>query len=236
MRYAIYFTPAKDDPLTQSAAEWLARDAFDGGEREAPAVDGVPQDEWRTITADPRRYGFHATLKAPILLADDRSEADFVSALDAFAGKTAAFDIPELAIAGLGPFFALVPRTPNPVLQEFAGNIVEHFDVFRAPLSAEDIARRKPENLTDIQRTYLEKFGYPYVMEEFQFHMTLTGRVATERRDATHAALERRFSPFVGKPRTIDALTIFIEPERGAPFTLLHRAPLKAELDQKVSA
>lgn len=226
MRYAIYFTPAKDDPLTQAASLWLGRDAYEGRDLTPPTDTGLTEDEWRAMTADPRRYAFHATLKAPFALADGKDEAGLIAAVDAFAGEAVAFDIPDLVVAGLGPFFALVPGAPNPNLQDFAGSIVEHFEAFRAPLSDADIARRKPEKLSEPQRDYLHRYGYPYVMEEFRFHMTLTGPVAEERRTAMHALLTDRFAAFTGKPRRIDALTVFVEPQRGKPFSVLHRVPL----------
>jgi len=236
MRYAIYFTPAKDDPLTQAASLWLGRDAYEGRDLPNPTDTGLAEDEWRTITADPRRYAFHATLKAPFALDDGKDEAGLIAAVDAFAAQTEAFDIPELVVAGLGPFFGLVPGAPNPTLQDFAGNIVEHFEPFRAPLSDADIARRKPEKLSEPQRNYLHQYGYPYVMEEFRFHMTLTGPVPEERREVMHSLLTERFATFTGKPRRIDALTVFVEPQRGEPFSVLHRVPLKNSQDQRIFA
>ncbi|MEB2845005.1 DUF1045 domain-containing protein [Rhizobiales bacterium RZME27] len=236
MRYAIYFTPAKDDPLTQAASIWLGRDAYEGRDLAVPIDTGLAEDEWRTMTADPRRYAFHATLKAPFTLAEGKDEASLIATVDAFAEKTDAFDIRELIVAGLGPFFALVPGAPDPTLQNFAGSIVEHFEPFRAPLSDADIVRRKPEKLSEPQRNYLHRYGYPYVMEEFRFHMTLTGPVPEERREAMHALLTERFATFAGKPRRVDALTVFVEPQRGAPFSVLHRAPLKDDLGRRVFA
>lgn len=226
MRYAIYFTPAKDDPLTQAASFWLGRDAFEGRDFAPPTDTGLSEDEWRTITADPRRYAFHATLKAPFVLADGKHEPDLIAAVDRFAAQADAFAIPELVVAGLGPFFALVPGATDPTLQAFAAGIVEHFEPFRAPLSEADIARRKPEKLSEPQRNYLHQYGYPYVMEEFRFHMTLTGPVAEERRAAIAALLTQRFAAFTGKPRSIDGMTVFVESQRGEPFSVLHRAPL----------
>ncbi len=236
MRYAIYFTPAKDDPLTQAASLWLGRDAYEGRDLAVPTDTGLAEDEWRTITADPRRYAFHATLKAPFALADGKNEAGLIAAVDAFAETADAFDVPELVVAGLGPFFALVPGAPDATLQEFAGSIVEHFEPFRAPLSESDIARRKPEKLSEPQRNHLYRYGYPYVMEEFRFHMTLTGPVAEDRRHAIHTLLTERFAAFTGKPRRIDALTVFVEPQRGAPFSVLHRVPLKENQDRRAFA
>ncbi|MGE7370226.1 DUF1045 domain-containing protein [Neorhizobium sp. NPDC001467] len=234
MRYAVYFTPGRNDALTDAAATWLGRDAYDNCDVPWPADSGLDEDEWRSLTAEPRRYAFHATLKAPFALADGRTETELVEAVNAFAAKTAAFDIPALTVAGLGPFFALVPVDEDAGLEAFASTVVEAFEPFRAPLSAADIARRNPDNLTERQRIYLDRYGYPYVMEEFRFHMTLTGPVAPERREAVHTLLSHRFAAFLGKPRRIDALTIFVETARGEPFRVHQRIPLATDLENRV--
>ncbi len=60
LRYALYFTPPKNDPLTGAASIWLGRDAFAGETYPAPEEDGMTAAEQFELTADPRRYGFHA--------------------------------------------------------------------------------------------------------------------------------------------------------------------------------
>ena len=225
MRYAFYFTPPADDPLTVSAARWLGRDAFAGT---ALAPDGQAPDGWETLVAEPARYGFHATLKAPFHLADGQTEADLLRALDVFAADTPAFAIPRLKIGRLGSFFALVPDGDADALNDFAADVVRCFEPFRAPLSAADIARRKPETLPEPARTYLTDWGYPYVFDAFRFHMTLTGSVPVERQDEIAAHLEARFSPLIGGPVPVRDLALFIEPERGAPFRVLTLAALGA--------
>ena len=188
MRYAIYFSPAKDHPLTETASRWLGRDAFSGTLHDDHSA-------FAEVTAEPRRYGFHATLKAPFELSEKYSEADLLSAFDEFAANQSAFDIPRVVVDALGPFFALIPDRTYQPLQDFAAEIVDHFDRFRAPLSESDIARRRPQSLTESQRQNLSLWGYPYVMDDFRFHMTLTGRVdeseATGLRDILTIPLAR---------------------------------------------
>lgn len=184
MRYALYFTPPADDPLTGAAARWLGRDAFTG---KALAPDGQRPDGWESLVAEPARYGFHATLKAPFHLAGGQTETDLLSALDVFAAETPAFTMPRLKIGLLGSFFALVPDGDADALDRFAADVVRAFEPFRAPLSAADIARRKPETLPEPERTYLHDWGYPYVFDAFRFHMTLTGPVPAERQDEVAA-------------------------------------------------
>ena len=228
MRYALYFSPAADHPLTKTASRWLGRDAFSGERFETAVVDGIPEEDVHALTADPRRYAFHATLKAPFELAEGRSEAELIEALERFAAATPGFDIPNAVIGQLGRFFALVPDQVYPELQAFAARVVQDFEPFRAPLSAADIARRKPETLPEPERTYLHDWGYPYVFDAFRFHMTLTGPVPAERQDEVAAHLETRFSSLIGGPLPVRGLALCIEPERGAPFRVLTLAALSA--------
>lgn len=236
MRYALYFAPAADHPLTKTASRWLGRDAFTGETFVTPKVEGISTDDLHALTADPRRYAFHATLKAPFELAAGKSEADLIEAFERFAGTTPAFDIPNAVIGQLGRFFALVPDRIYPQLQAFAADVVEQFEPFRAPLSDADIARRKPDTLSPEHRANLMRWGYPHVMDEFRFHMTLTSQVPPEQAPVMRSALEARFADFINVPLAIDGLAIFVEPERGAPFTALRHIPLAPVSDLRKTA
>jgi putative phosphonate metabolism protein len=225
LRYALYFTPPKDDPLTSLAARWLGRDAFSGEIFSDKAMGPLPEGH-AELTADPRRYGFHATLKAPFELAASVTERDLLEVAAEFATQTKAFTVPELVLGQLGQFFALVPGSLCQPLQDFAWRVVKTFEPFRAPLSDHDIARRKPESLTEPERVNLLRWGYPYVNDEFRFHMTLTGRVPAERQAEMHYVLRERFAEHTGKPLDISGLAIFAEEERGAPFFVRSWLPL----------
>ena len=228
MRYALYYSPAEDHPLTAAASRWLGRDAFLDGSFPTPDVSGLACGDVHQLTADPRRYGFHATLKAPFELAPGKTEAELLAALAAFAAATPAFTIPNVILGQLGRFFAIVPDRIYPELQDFAARVVADFEPFRAPLSEADIARRKPEKLPPAQRAYLDRWGYPYVMDEFRFHMTLTGSIRDEAvRDRVLAALQAYFADETGS-HGFDGIAIFKQAERSAPFTILERFAFKS--------
>lgn len=228
LRYALYFVPSAESPLSRAAAEWLGRDAFTGGAHPRSVEREFAAEELDALTADPRRYGFHATLKAPFHLAQGMSEDDLLVAFAAFAEKTAAFELPAVVVGQLGPFFALVPDRPHPPLQNFAASVVEVFEPFRAPLSEADIERRKPDSLPSRQRENLMRWGYPYVFDEFRFHMTLTGAVPKAKASDMASVLNDRFADFIGRPLRIDGLALFVEAERGTPFLVHSRLPLTA--------
>ncbi|MCV9998144.1 DUF1045 domain-containing protein [Pararhizobium sp. YC-54] len=235
MRYAFYISPDEDDPLSAAAARWLGANPFTGESRDLEPAGDFGAAELTALTADPRRYGFHGTLKAPFSLAPGKTEAQLLDDFDAFSEECIPFEIPEMTLGQLGPFFALVPADDCPELQDFADETVRRFSPFRAALSEADIARRKPETLGDVMRNNLLKWGYPYVFESFRFHMTLTGPVPVDRQPAMKALLEQRFAPFIGKPLGVTSLALFTEPARGTPFTVHSLLPLGGTSKRKMA-
>lgn len=218
MRYAIYFTPGQNAPLTRMAASWLGRDPFTGTQPPAPAVTQLTPSEIAYHTASARRYGFHATLKAPFQLAEGQTEADLDEAVATFAAGADPILLSRLTPARLDGFLALVPGGPAPDLDRLAGEIVTVFDRFRAPLSDAEVRRRNPDALSPDEFRNLVRWGYPYVFESFRFHMTLTGRVADADLARVRAAIDELFAPVLERPATVDGLALFVEPEPGAPF------------------
>ncbi len=210
MRLAVFYTPAPGDALARLAADWLGRDAFAGHARPAdPARD--------PIVAEPARYGFHATLKAPFRLAVG-AEVDAVAGrLETFCAERAGPTIRRLALAQLGSFFALVPADPEPGLASLEADVLRTFEPFRAPLDAAAIARRRPDRLTSRQLEHLHRWGYPFVLDAFRFHMTLTGPLG-EGAESVRRDLEAHFTEALDRPLALDGLALFVEPEPGAPF------------------
>lgn len=227
-RYAIYYAPATDAPLWRAATQWLGRDSADptAGGAEISGIDRAVLDA-NSVSA--RRYGFHATIKAPMALAEGVSLGELEAALDAFGEVTAPVAIGRLRPALIEGFLALIPEVQSPELTAFAGEVVEAFDRFRAPMSdAERERRMKGGGLSARQAELLERFGYPYVFEEFRFHMTLTDRLSEALRAPMQAAAERHFGPMLADEVMLDRLVVFGEPEAGAPFVRLGEFQLKA--------
>jgi putative phosphonate metabolism protein len=218
MRYAIYFTPPQNDPLTRAAANWLGRDPF-GGPVSPPARRGsLTAEENAYHTAAARRYGFHATLKSPFALAEGESEDGLRTALDHFATATAPVILPRVVVSRIDGFFAITPFERSHGLDRLAGDIVTVFDTYRAPMTERDIERRNPDRLRPDELKNLYLWGYPYVFERFRFHMTLTGRVSDVEAPRVEQAILEHFGPLLEEPLEIDTLALFVEPEPGAPF------------------
>jgi len=218
MRLAVYFAPAADSALHRVASRWLGRDAVTGAPCDQPEVPGLTAERFAELTAEPRRYGFHATLKAPFALAAGAGEADAIRRIEALAQSLQAFEA-RLAVSRIDGFVALTPATPTPAIDALGAACVRGFDDLRAPLSPADYARRKPDQLSARQRDYLQAWGYPYVFEEFRFHMTLSGRLTAAEAALVETTARGHFGPLLVQAVAIDRLMLFREPAPGAPFT-----------------
>jgi putative phosphonate metabolism protein len=231
-RFAIYAAPgagsadAVGAALREKAEQWLGRSIT--GEDVMPGVpDGWTRAAIDAITVDARRYGFHATLKAPFRLAEGRTADELDEAVASYAAGRPGVVVPRLSLERLGGFFALVPGAAAPELQTLADEVVTGFDCFRAPPTEDEIARRNPAALTPRQRELLAAWGYPYVLDEFSFHMTLTDRIPEARRADVEGTLEGWFAPVLGAAMRIDAIAVFTEATPGAPFRLRAAYPVQ---------
>jgi Protein of unknown function (DUF1045) len=223
-RYAIYFAPAALTPLQVFGARILGYDPATG--RSVPYYPSLVEKvaNWPLLARDPARYGFHATFKAPFELAPLRTEAELLCEIERGALQWESIDLGVLAVGKISDFIALLPRQTPTGLSELAQALVKYFDCFRAPMSDADRARRQPDRLTGRQRAYLEQWGYPFVLDEFSFHMTLAGPIEPQQIDLVRDKLERLFRAEVADwdaPLTIDAMSVFKQPRRDGPFHIL---------------
>src|SRR5229473_1646263 len=227
-RYAIYYASAHGNDLDRFGARHLGYDAWTGEDLPFPerVVQAVP--DWRELTEDPRKYGFHATLKAPMALADGKTEAELLAACAAFADAPRHVPVITPVVQSISGFIAAVPAEASYELERFAADCVSAFDGFRTPMTSEDRARRNPSKLTPRQRDYLDRWGYPYVMEEFRFHMTLTGRLEGPRREPIVAMLQDRFADLGIERLAIDRLVLFRQNDNGSRFHVIGHWPLRA--------
>ncbi|MDJ0860326.1 MAG: DUF1045 domain-containing protein [Dinoroseobacter sp.] len=225
VRYAIYLVP-EEGPLARFGAQFLGWDVLTG--------TNVPQSETLALprplselTATPAKYGFHGTIKPPMRLARGRNLAGLKAACHALLAEETPISIGKLRLARLGSFLALVPSRDAGAFAALAGRLVTGLDPFRAPLTPEDRARRKPDSLSENQLRLLDRWGYPYVLEEFRFHMTLTGRLTHADAVKVEAALAPILASLLAEPLTVTSLCICGERLDGR-FELVERIPLGA--------
>lgn len=216
MRYALYYAPAAGSAVHAFGTAWLGRDADTGAALSGPAY-GLKPERVRAATESPRRYGLHATLKAPFVPAPGCDLATLTAAGRSFARTCAPVTLPGLVLADIGGFLALVPREPSAALNELAERCVREFDRFRAATKPEEFARRAA-GLSAHRRELLTNWGYPYVLDEWRFHITVTERLDAAERAAFARALHEPVASFANEPLAVDALTLVVEPAPGEPF------------------
>lgn len=221
-RYAVFYVPPPDEALAQFGAGWLGRDIRTGDAR----LPDDPPPGWNRLTARPRKYGFHGTLKAPFELAEDKGLPMLREAVGAVAERFAAFDCAPLRLTPFGRILALVPERPSAALDALAAECVTALDPFRAPMDDAERARRRGRGLSAREEAYLAQWGYPHVLEEFRFHLTLTGAVPEDIRPAIEADLQRRTAPLCTAPFRVDALTLCGEAITDGRFRVIERFAL----------
>ncbi|MFO1132229.1 MAG: DUF1045 domain-containing protein [Hyphomicrobiales bacterium] len=224
MRHAIYFAPPPGTIFHDLGSRWIGRDAFTGEACEQPDLAGIG-----VVTGDPRRYGFHATLKPPFALRETVNAEALLRAVAALAAGQQGFAV-ALKVAVLDQFLALVPREPSEALERLAERTVRELDGFRQPPSEDELARRRTSDLTPSQERHLAEWGYPYVFGDFRFHMTLTERLPPAYIERFKAAAEAHFAPVLAAPLAIDGLTHFTEAARGAPFIATRQFPFSSQV------
>ncbi len=225
-RYAVFFAPSGG--LARLGASWFGWDP-EGGRLDAHAGDVAwpefPIDR-RSLTHAPARYGMHGTLKPPFRLAESREVAGLHGALAALAPRLPRLRLDGLRLRAIGSFLALVPEGETEELSELAATLVKTLDGYRAPPLTEELARRRAAGLNAKQEAMLLKWGYPYVLDEFRFHITLTGPIPDQQtRDKVAMRLAPLFEAEIEHPFRIDDICLFGEGQDGR-FRNLHRYPL----------
>jgi len=230
VRYAIFFVPPRDGPLYKFGSSALGYDSYSGTEIASLSGDEFP--DWRELTGEPRRYGFHATLKAPFQLQNECSEGDLLAQFLQFANCHAPPARFAATIRLFDGFAAVVPSVPVPALNILAASCVRDFDRFRGPMTAAERARRVAQPLTARQMIHLDSWGYPYVLDDFRFHMTLTGRLpphlAIQGLKFLHRALKRQPVPC---DVAVDTITLLRQAGPETAFRVIHSARLGDRID-----
>ena len=221
MRVGLYYAPREDDPLWAAAAHWLGRDPAGGPVPPQPDLPDIA-----AVTADARRYGFHATLKPPMRLRPGVTLADVKTRAAAVLRDLPGFDLPPLAVADLHGFLALRETTPCPALRTLADACVAGVDELREPPGAAELARRRAKPLSPEREAMLLRWGYPDVFETWQFHMTLTCRLDAPGHAIFRPAAEAHFAAALDRPRRVDAVCLFVETPVPGDFILSGRLPL----------
>jgi hypothetical protein len=219
----VYFSPRQDEPLAEFGRRWFG---FDTETREP-----VPEERrWPIPTGflrTPKRYGFHATLKAPFRLREGRGEQEFLQAVEALAAEHAPLELGLLVPKELGSFITLQQSLPNRAVDELAFTIVRDLDPFRQPLTEEEQDRIFGKGISRQQKANVFTWGYPYVGDDYIFHMTLTSILAPHEIEPWKAKVLEWGMEYLSEPVTLRDLCVFAQPSEEEPFRLIERFALK---------
>lgn len=229
MRYAIYYAPAHSSPWWTFGAGWLGRDETHDGTPPEFAAPMLPEPERRRITTQARRYGFHATLKAPFHLRLGVTPAELLARTRSLAQRLRPVPLSPLRVQRLRPYVVLLTPEHHTAASDLASACVIVLDDLRQPLTPDELARRQPATLDARELELLHRYGYPHVLERFRFHLTLTDPV----NEAQAAQVTEAVSSQVARlnaqtPLTLDRLCIFEEPAPGQAFRRVHDLVLGA--------
>lgn len=222
-RYAIYVT-APPGSFADKGAAWLGWDIANGQSVDQPKLG--PDLDLQAVTATPRRYGLHGTFKPPFHLAVGKSADELTTAARALCQQQKAVTLEELSVSRLGGFVALTPVGDTEPLAALAAKVVRELDGLRAQPSAAELERRRAANLTPSQDAALVRWGYPYVLENFKFHMTLSGRFPRKDAERIAEAAQNWFHGTIPAPLCISELALCGQQPDGR-FIKIERLPLQ---------
>jgi len=225
-RYAVYYAPKADSDLAAFGNSWLGRDPETGREMDRPAAIGLADGEVAAITVSPSRYGFHGTLKPPFALKDGQTRVQLERAIADYCAAASSVTCGPLLLKSIGSFIALIPTAPTDQLGVLASGLVQALDGFRQPEDEAAMNKRRASGLSDRQEEYLVRWGYPYVMEEFRFHLTLTDKLDPDRMMRARDAVAPIVAPLCQSPFVVSEVCLFGDPGAGRPFDLLGRFAL----------
>jgi hypothetical protein len=226
-RYAIFWLPEPGSALAKFGAAWFGED----GERN---LFGLPADLTARALAAAPRYRLHATLKAPFRLRAGVESAELEAELSRFCSKRKAARAGRLRLTKFPRYLALAPEGQTAEVDWLAEECVTHFDRFRAPLNAEDRARR-PDISGPAQAALFEAFGYPYVLSRFAFHVTLAGPLDRPDLDAVAEALAPALAETAAEPLTVESIALLGDPGGESRFEIVGNCPLMGRTPRAIS-
>ena len=219
-RYSIYYVP--DGPLGKFGASWLG---WDIQAREFVPLLHIENNkiDLTKITEEPRKYGFHGTLKAPFRLNSQKTEKELIADFEEFCRNQPSVCSEKLVLTIIGNFIALAPAKQSERISQLAQNCVTFFDHYRAPLNKKELARKQQKTLTSYQQEMLSRWGYPYVFKDFKFHLTLTGKISKTVSDELMSFLACKINPVLEDRFRIRELVLARQEENGMFYQFLRR-------------
>ena len=224
-RYAVYFVPAKDSALDRFGAGWFGRTSQREQERRL-SVPGISDSERDDLTRVPRIYGLHATLRPPFVLVETADSNDVERRVSSIARQTGAFEVPALVTGSTGGCLTLSLSHACAEVEQLAAYCLRELDELRRPQEGSDCERYRAYSLSEREQHLFARWGYPWVLDRFVFHFTLTSRINREKRERIARALAPQLDCIVGIPWLFDSISVLRQSEHGGVFVEISRHQL----------
>jgi len=212
-RYAVYLTPC--GPWLELGRQWLGRCA-----ESATTLPTATPPDW---IAAPRRYGLHATLKAPFRLTERACPEEVDSVARALAARHTPFALP-LVLGRLRGFLAwrMAPHAheAQAAVHALAEDALRAFEPLRAPLNQYELTRRLATLLPPEQRAMLDSWGYPYALDTYVFHITLTDALVAPELAQARKQLLAHSRDWHQQAMPVARISIYVQPEPDADFVV----------------
>jgi hypothetical protein len=128
-----------------------------------------------------------------------------------------------------GNFVALVPVQDDPSVAAFAGACLKEFDRFATPLSPAEREQRKHDGLSERQLQLLNRWGDPYVLDQFRFRMNLAGPLPANEVALLAELLASAFSDLARDHVEVDAISLLRQDNGDRRFRVVVRRRLTGE-------
>lgn len=225
-RYAVYYAPSTGSALHSLGVNLFGWDAHSGVFVDPTSHNTLPKCVTESIEK-PKKYGLHGTLKPPFRFRQNVRYQNFRQTLAEAMEDHRSFTLPKFEVTILGSFCALTLVESSPALVALSATSVQAVDDFREPPDAQELERRRAVGLNETQEQNLKLWGYPYVMSEFRFHITLTGRLSPDDLSEAQQALSAYLADALDERHSINDVCIFGEAADGH-FHLIERIALSS--------
>ena len=221
-RYAIYYAPPKESSLEEFGRYWFGWDPLNAklinNKQRINYLNRFGIKNLKNIDKNvliAKKYGFHGTLIPPFKLNKNYSTNKLFKKTDEIAKKFKKFKFYKFKLKKINNFYAFVQNKKNSNINKISNRLVKELFKFRSPLTKKEIDKRNPSKLSKLQLNILHKWGYPYLMSEFKFHMTIASEVTGNKLYFELKKIEKNKKIILNEINNFDKIYIFGENQKG---------------------
>lgn len=217
-RYALYYIPRYQDELYKIGSQIIGYSIEEGSILSSPH-----QTKYNKSVS---KYGLHGTLVAPFntLL----TQEDLLQFVTSVCSKISELQIGFLKVYRMPrQYIALIPDHLESTLNELDNYLVRQIHQIRLPICQQNIP-----NHTDLSEQYVQnilKWGYKYVFDDFNFHITLTDVINDEQMlNQEFYTIKNNLKQALNKTIILDSVCLVRQDKSQEPFKIIKRINLSS--------